>query len=282
MTNTENVTYKEINNPYGFIYITTNLINGKRYLGQKKFYRNWKTYLGSGQAFKKAVKKYGEENFSKNIIYICYSADELDQIEYDLSVFFNVVESDDWYNLKYGGRTMHGYSPSLETRAKISKANKGKPAPNKGIPMSEETKRKQSEAQSGDKSSWYGRHHTEESKIKIRESRIGTTATEETKVKMKKAQMGDKNHFYGKHHSEESKKKMSEAKQGTKSPKARQIVQLTKNLEFIKEWAYIQQASDALGILATNISACCRNGTHRTAGGFCWMYLEDYCNTQIS
>ena len=39
-----------IENPYGFVYITTNLVNGKRYLGQKTMnsYRNWKDYLGSG------------------------------------------------------------------------------------------------------------------------------------------------------------------------------------------------------------------------------------------
>ena len=27
----------DVINPYGFIYLTTNYINGKRYIGQKKF-----------------------------------------------------------------------------------------------------------------------------------------------------------------------------------------------------------------------------------------------------
>lgn len=65
---------KIIENPYGFIYITTNMVNGKRYLGQKSFNHgeNWRTYLGSGKIFKDAIKKYGFENFSRNIICFCF------------------------------------------------------------------------------------------------------------------------------------------------------------------------------------------------------------------
>ena len=51
---------KTIDNPYGFIYITTNMVNGMKYLGQKGFDRggNWRTYLGSGKIFKKALEKF--------------------------------------------------------------------------------------------------------------------------------------------------------------------------------------------------------------------------------
>lgn len=120
----ENVIYAEVRDPYGFIYITTNLVNGMCYLGQKKFDRKWKAYLGSGKVFKNAIKKYGKENFSRNIIYICYSADELNQVEYDLSIFFDVVESDDWYNLVYGGGTTAGLVMSEEVCAHLSEIRK--------------------------------------------------------------------------------------------------------------------------------------------------------------
>ena len=48
------------------IYKTTNLINKKIYIGQDT--KNNPNYLGSGKYFKYALKKYGKENFSKEII----------------------------------------------------------------------------------------------------------------------------------------------------------------------------------------------------------------------
>lgn len=117
---------KVIENPYGFIYITTNMVNGMRYLGQKKFdeHGTWKNYLGSGVYFNNAVQKYGKENFKRNIIHICYSANELNKAEYDLSVFFNVIEDKSWYNLCYGGVTNIGYKHTEQDIIKMQEASK--------------------------------------------------------------------------------------------------------------------------------------------------------------
>lgn len=95
----------EITDPYGFIYITTNLINGKRYIGQKKFDNKykWKSYIGSGFHFLKAVKKYGKENFIRNIIDIAHSPEELNDKEKSWIENYNAVESDDFYNMIEGG-----------------------------------------------------------------------------------------------------------------------------------------------------------------------------------
>src|SRR5574343_903436 len=48
------------------IYKTTNLVNGKFYIGQEKRFNP--SYLGSGFILLKAIKKYGIENFRKEII----------------------------------------------------------------------------------------------------------------------------------------------------------------------------------------------------------------------
>lgn len=163
----EDISKIVIKEPYGFIYITTNMINGKRYLGQKNFdkKRSWEKYLGSGSILKSAVKKYGKDSFVRNIIDIAYSQDELNQKEYDYSIFFNVVESDDWYNLMYGGRVVSGITRSNETREKLRKSLKGK--------------------FSGEKNPNYGKHHSEETKKKIAEKQKGRHPSEETRQKLK-------------------------------------------------------------------------------------------------
>ena len=48
------------------IYKTTNLVNGKTYVGQDS--KNNKKYLGSGKILKSAIKKYGRSSFKKEII----------------------------------------------------------------------------------------------------------------------------------------------------------------------------------------------------------------------
>lgn len=125
---------------YGFIYITTNMANGKKYLGQKKFDSHWKSYIGSGKALKKAVEKYGKENFSRNIVTVCNSPEELNKAERELSVFLNVVNSPDWYNEVYGGGAICGFHFSEASKRKNSLSHVGKR-------HTEEAKRKMSEIQ---------------------------------------------------------------------------------------------------------------------------------------
>ena len=52
-----------------YIYLTTNLINGKKYIG-KHYGEINDSYLGSGILIKKAIKKYGSNNFTKKILFI--------------------------------------------------------------------------------------------------------------------------------------------------------------------------------------------------------------------
>ncbi|MBC8428286.1 hypothetical protein H8D04_00240 [bacterium] len=57
------------------IYKTTNNINGKYYIGKSKY--DNPEYIGSGIILKKAITKYGLENFSKEILEYCKTIDEL-------------------------------------------------------------------------------------------------------------------------------------------------------------------------------------------------------------
>ena len=52
-----------------YIYLTTNTINGMKYIG-KHYGELDDSYLGSGKVFKKEITKYGKEHFMKSIIFI--------------------------------------------------------------------------------------------------------------------------------------------------------------------------------------------------------------------
>ena len=94
-----------LDDPYGFIYITTNYSNGKRYIGQKKFdsKSRWKKYLGGGYYLGKAIKKYGKMFFKREIVAIAHSFDELNKLEDIWIHTLNAVNSGDYYNAMSGG-----------------------------------------------------------------------------------------------------------------------------------------------------------------------------------
>lgn len=58
--------------PYGYIYLTTNKINGKRYIGQHSRSKLDKRYLGGGTALNKDIREYGRQNFKIQILQYSY------------------------------------------------------------------------------------------------------------------------------------------------------------------------------------------------------------------
>ena len=240
-----------IQNPYGFIYITTCLINGKRYLGQRKFNKGRQTYLGSGTAFSRAVKKYGKDNFVKEIIEVCFSSEELNEAERKYSVFFDVVGNKDFYNLVLGGGTSEGWHPSEETREKISKANKGIKSAWYGRKHTEEEKRKIGEARRGLKFS-------EEWRKNISEGRSGITLSAEVREQMSTRVAGKNNPMYGRTQTEKAKTAQS------------------KPIKCVDSGALyygIREAERQTGITRANIWRGL-NGKQKTAGGLRWVYVE--------
>ena len=90
-----------------YIYMTTNLINNKKYIGQHKGYID-DNYLGSGTTITKAIQKYGRENFSKTIIEIC-SPSNIDEREKYWIKKYNAVEDKNFYNNQEGGTGGDGW-----------------------------------------------------------------------------------------------------------------------------------------------------------------------------
>jgi group I intron endonuclease len=119
------------------IYKTTNLINGKIYVGQDS--KNDKNYLGSGVILKKAIKKYGLESFKKEVIDIANTKEELDLKEIFWINKLNSTDKFIGYNLSNGGNGCLGCKVSKETRLKMSINNSGSNNPMFGKYLSEKT-----------------------------------------------------------------------------------------------------------------------------------------------
>ena len=83
------------------IYKTINKINNKIYIG-KDVYNN-PNYLGSGKMLKKAIKKYGKENFKKEIIESCDDEQKLSNREIYWIDKLNATDNNIGYNIAIGG-----------------------------------------------------------------------------------------------------------------------------------------------------------------------------------
>lgn len=243
-----------IKEPYGFIYITTNMINGKRYIGQRKFSRKWQSYLGSGSVLRQAFEKYGRDNFIRDIVDIGYSAKELNDLEIEWIKNYNAYENKDFYNIADGGKSGNAFAGKTEEemlviKNKISLSKRGKE-------MSDKTRLKISETLKG---KYIGNLNWN----------YGKKLSEDVKFKISKAVEGENNGFYGKKHSLETKLKIAE-KHSIK------VICLTTN----KIFNSAEEASQYYNCDRADITKCCRK-RKKYCGKLdsirlVWMYYEDY------
>ena len=183
------------------IYLVTNLVNGKQYVGQTKHGHTkgrWKEHNvireDYNTIFHNAIKKYGTENFSVEVVEDNISDEDIDQREIYYIDFYNTFHANGHgYNMTKGGRGMLGYRPTKKTKQKVKKSTietwkrMKKEDPEryaqlclnrslalKGLPKSEQHRQTLSVIASqrvGEKNSFYGKHFSDQSKEKLRESK---------------------------------------------------------------------------------------------------------------
>jgi hypothetical protein len=108
----------------GFVYLITNTLTGRKYIGKKlakfskitykvvklkngnkkkkkirsKIDSDWQLYYGSSPELSKDIELLGTQNFSREILYYCKSKSECSYIEAREQFARRVLESDDYYN----------------------------------------------------------------------------------------------------------------------------------------------------------------------------------------
>ncbi len=154
------------NDKIGYVYLTTNLANGKQYVGQHLSDGFDTKYKGSGTYIKNAINKYGWDHFKCEIVCWCSTQTQLNAAEDNYIKLLGTMYPNG-YNLKEGGGANGKYSK--EARKNMSEAHKG-------FKHTEETRKKQSEAHKG--------HLTSaETRKKISEKEKGKVISEETRKK---------------------------------------------------------------------------------------------------
>lgn len=111
----EEFTEDLIGNSFGFVYLITNLLNGRKYLGKKLFTKasrkqtkgkikkirvssDWKNYWSSSDTLKEDVKNLGESNFSREILHLCKTRSEASYYEtYEIFVRKALID-ESFYN----------------------------------------------------------------------------------------------------------------------------------------------------------------------------------------
>ena len=153
-----------------WLYITTTLVNGKKYIGQTTSTR--KNYIGSGRVIMAAIKKHGRENFVRENIYEG-DWEFVDLLEQEFIEKYDAVNSPLYYNQKPGGY----YSTHSDVSRKIMSEKAI------GRKVSEESKQKRSEQMKGEKNHFFNKHHSQESIEKIKAKRATQIITEESNKK---------------------------------------------------------------------------------------------------
>jgi group I intron endonuclease len=214
------------------VYMHRNKINGKKYIGQAK--GNPENRWKKG--YKGCTCFYNAiKKYGWNNFEHLILLDDLtiDEANICEKEFIKLLKTTD---RQYGYNIQYGGkngNHSLETRAKISASNIGK---HKNF---------------GKDNYFYGKTHTQETIAIIRAKNIGRAHSQEEKAKRRKSLKGKQ--------------------AGILHSNIKPVLQFDKNGNFIREWQYINQARDCLGIDPSTIVRCCK-GRQQTAGGYIWKY----------
>ena len=237
------------------VYIHTNLINGKKYVGitsnfVKKRWRNGYGY-SENLPIGRAIRKYGWENFEHEIVADNLDEDDAKKMEQELIKSFNTTDDRYGYNVTAGGDGIRGFKHSEASRAKLSE------------------KARQLE-RSGERNPNYGHKWSEEQRKEASITHKRENLSSETLKKMSEnasKRIGELNSFYGKHHTEQTKQIISKAQ-------SRAVLMFDLDGNLIREYNSIVSAAKDNNICKVAISNCCR-GLAKTSGGYIWKYKDN-------
>lgn len=246
------------------VYKHTNKVNGKVYIGitSQNPQKRWDCGRGymKNKHFWDSIQKYGWGNFAHEILFCDLSPEEAFRKERELIAEYDSQNYRKGYNCSSGGEG--GATGCF-----------------------------------GEKHHMYGKHHTEEARMKMSDALRGKKYSPERHAKFLESLDRDEmrerayrtivGYNKGKHHSEECKRKIAESNRGQRrseetrkrigDAKKKPVLQFSKEGDFIRGWDSARDAFDELKVQPGHISKVCKN-QRKTAGGFIWQYSDSRRN----
>ena len=264
----------------GYIYKITNRVSGKIYIGktiQLDPIVRWKEHKymcrqikGGCPALRDAVRKYGIDSFTFEIMIICFNED-CDRWEKEYIKKFDCI-APNGYNILEGGQGGAGFrgkTHSAETVEKIQTSlKKLYDDPEYIARLSENTRLQMANVDRKE----FGKKVAESEKYKLalKEGRIGGRAhkdgapSTETKEKIRKSVL---KYFEG----EGGKSNIEKHRAAMAKTKGRKVDQFDKDGNYIKTYVSIAEAARELNISKAGIGFVLK-GEHKTAGGYIWKH----------
>ena len=166
----------------GYIYKTTNLVNKRCYIGKKNKPEFDSGYYGSGIALQSAIKKYGKQNFTVEVLYWATTVEELNQLEIKAIAEHKSVNNT--YNIAIGGDG--GDTTSNHPNKTVVVKKRGNGIKNWHSSLTEEAKiergKKISIAKKGKSNGHEGLVHSDSTKQKMRNANKDYTKTDAWKL----------------------------------------------------------------------------------------------------
>lgn len=231
------------------IYLITNNINGKKYIGQSRnLVKRWNDHKDEARhnrstlLIHNAMREYGIDNFSFDILFEC-PIDMLDVWESDMIRLYDTFVPNG-YNIRDGKKGI-----SEEERLKLSER------------MKENNPMKNPEVVD---------------KVRNKLKGVHTNRVTEYQIEVTKKRMKENNPMKNPEVAKKVSMKMTGRKQDKerviRNSKHTNILQFSKDGKFIKKWDLVSDITKELGI-----DHCCiyavLNGKQKTAGGYIWRCI---------
>lgn len=274
----------EINDKQKFsfscIYLWTNNINGKVYVGQtQNFYQRMRQYMNQNDSHRiigQAINKYGFDNFDIEILEKDLPLKELNMREQYWMDYYQSYNRSNGYNLCTEAGTTRGYKHTQQAKEMMSEKHKqifiknpdklkGENNPNYGKKASKETRQKMSESRKGNQNA-KGKHWTlnQEQRERRRQNALGNQyclGRQLTEYHRQRIIESNKSRFI----SNETRQKMSNSHKGKTAKKVRCI-------ETNTVYNSITEAANAVNISMSGIINCCK-GKQETCAHYHWEYV---------